>query len=223
MVPIVAPGVFELRSDGFELFTPPTPFSQPPKPPHFVMVDDLNEVFYDVGYDTVHVKNTLSWTELALHRVPDPAITFLPGQAEKLHRDGFATGMLVSIESRTPREPPAVGDGAEPQEVFSARRIGNVNVRVLDKKFMNWSALASLKGPELPEEMKEGLLRRVWNRRPGAAAATAAQSIPYVTPGSVLDEMSNPWHTDGDALNYELDQRFVGALALPEQVWHLRL
>ena len=206
MVSIAGSGVFEIQSAGFELYTPPTAFSQPPKPPHFVMLDDLNEIFYDVGYDIVHVKNTVPWTELNLHKVPDPAIAFLPGQAENLEKDGYATGMLVSIDYRS-------------ENLISARRMGNVNLRVLPKKFMNWSALDAQKGRELPEEMREGLLRKVWNRRPDPEN----QTISYATPSHVLDNMPRPWHKNGAALNLELDQRFVGALALESQRWHLRL
>ena len=77
-------------------------------------------------------------------------------------------------------------------------------------------ALRALKGKELPAEMRAGLLRRIWNRRSNAAD----QSIPFVTPSRILNGMPRPWHRDGVALNYELDERFAGGKTLgPPSRW----
>ena len=193
----------QFRSWGFELYVPPTPFSSPPAPTRFVMLDDLNDVFYDIDYETPLLGNKTPWTELALHTVPDPAIVFPPEQQDMLHKMQFATGFLVSIESRS-------------STLITARKIGRVNVKQLPEKLMNWSALRALKGKELPAEMRAGLLRRIWNRRSGAAD----HSIPFVTPSRILNDMPRPWHRDAVALNYELDERFAGGKALgPPSRW----
>ena len=195
--------VLQFRSWGFELYVPPTPFSSPPAPTRFVMLDDLNGVFYDVDYETPLLGNKTPWMELALHTVTDPAIVFPPEQQDMLHKKQFATGFLVSIGSRSPT-------------LITARMLGRVNVKKLPQELMNWSALRALKGKELPAEMCAGLLRRIWNRRAGAAA----QSFPFVTPSRILNGMPRPWHRDGVALNYELDERFAGGKALgPPSCW----
>jgi hypothetical protein len=93
-------GVLEFRSGGFELYLPPTRFSSPPEPPSFVMLDDSSQVFYDVDYQALQLGNTTPWSTLALHTVPDPAIVFPPEQCDMLQIMNFATGFLVSIESR---------------------------------------------------------------------------------------------------------------------------
>lgn len=198
-----------IKSAGFELYLPPTPMlnpqTNPPERPRFVMLDYTNDVFYDVDYETANLRNSTSYAALALHTVQDPAIVFPPNQWNMLQTMKFATGFLVSIISR---------DG----QTFSAKNLGSVNVKPLRQELMNWAALRSKKGPELPAEMKAGLLRHVWNRRSNAAT----QSIPYVHQRHVLDNMSNPWHRDGVALNYELDQQFAGGrLFGAEQQWKL--
>jgi hypothetical protein len=193
-------GVLEFKSRGFELYLPPTPFSSPPAYARFVMLDDSTQKFYDVDYQTELLGNTTPWTALALHQVRDPAIVFPPEQCDMLEIMKFATGFLVSIECRD-------------REMFVAKKIGSVNVKLMEEKLMNWAALRSLKGDELPAEMRVGLLRRVWNKRPNAAS----QSIPYVTPRLTLDDMPKHWHRDGAALNYELDQIFAGGAPLGEQ------
>ena len=82
-------------SAGFELYIPPSPMiNHLLKPPHrarFVLVDDINDKFYDVDYDGANdpskLGNTLSWAKLALHKVTDPAIV-LPGDQWKwLHHE----------------------------------------------------------------------------------------------------------------------------------------
>ena len=208
--------VMEITSSaGFELYVPPSPMiNERHKSPHcgrFVMLDDANDTFYDVDYDAANnpprLGNEVSWIELALHAVPDPAIV-LPGDQWKwLHdeRRRFSMGFLISIESRE-------------ENVLYGKKIGSVFVKKLDREHMNWAALRSLKGEELPAEMRAGLLRRVWNRRPSADVS----SIPYVTPARVLDGMPRPWHRDGEWLNWELDHQFAGGKVIrQEQRWRL--
>lgn len=203
------PPSLEITSAGFELFIPPTPFSnpQPPEPNgRFVLLDDEDNVFYDVDYTSPGLRNTVSWKQLALHTIPDPAIVFPPAQWQKLKDPNWLpTGFLVSIQSREP-------------DCFKAVNLGAVHVKPRPQALMNWDVLESLKGPELPAEMKAGLLRKVFNRRPGANM----QSISYVNPRKVLDKMSRPWHRDGKWLNWELDDRFVGGKRIDEgQKWRL--
>lgn len=198
-------GLVEFSSGGFELHLPPTPFSQPPNPPRFVMLDDIHQVFYDVAYQPPHSGNTTPWPALAAHTIPDPAITFHPHQWTRLQATRSAMGFLVSINHR---------DG----DVFHGTIAGTVSVQTLPQNLMNWAALRSLKGPELPAEMRAGLLRRVWNRRPGSRT----DAVSYVTSGAVLEQMPRPWHRDGAALNWELDERFAGGVLLGEQQqWRL--
>jgi hypothetical protein len=197
----------QFTSGGFELYVPPTPFSNPPKPAHFVVLDDLNDVFYDVDYESSDLKNTTPWTELALHTVADPAIVFPPNQYQMSENNKTLriTGFLVSIQSRD-------------SGLFTATKIGTVHVQQLQKKYMNWGALESLKGAELPSEMRAGLLRHVFNRRPRGSA----RMISYVTPRHVLDNMPRQWHRNAAALNWELDERFAGGARIgKERKWRL--
>jgi hypothetical protein len=193
-------GILKFKSRGFKLYLPPTPFSNPPAYARFVMLDDSTETFYDVDYQTELLGNTTPWTALALHKVRDPAIVFPPEQCDMLQTMAFATGFLVSIERRD-------------REIFVAKKIGRVNVKPLEEKHMNWAALESSKGGELPMEMRAGLLRRIWNRRPSATS----QPIAYVTPRAILEGMPRQWYQDGAALNYELDQVFAGGAPIGEQ------
>ncbi len=193
-------GVLEFRSSGFELYLPPTNFKS-----RFVMFDDSNQIFYDVNYDTELLGNRIPWPSLKPENLRDPAIVFPPKQSDALKIMNFATGFLVSILHRE-------GDK------FVAQKLGLVEVKALKEELMNWSALTALKGEELPNEMKAGLMRRLWDRRPGSQH----RSIPYVTPGSVLDQMPRRWHTDGAALNYELYLIFAaGAPLASTQHWEV--
>lgn len=194
-------------SGGFELFVPPVPFSQPPEPACFVMLDDQNNAFYEVDYQSVDLKNSIDWTALKLHTVLDPALVFPTLQWQTFEKDmnKKITGFVVDIKSRD-------------EDSWTAERIGTVHVRRFPQEYINWSVLASLKGSELPEEMKAGLLRKVFNQ--GRSSMT--QTISYVTPRRILDTMERPWHQDGAALNWELDERFVGANRIEkDQKWKL--
>lgn len=194
-------------SGGFELFVPPVPFSQPPEPACFVMLDDQNDAFYEVDYQSVDLRNSTDWTALKLHTVPDPAVVFPTLQWQKFENDinKKITGFVVDIKSRG-------------EDSWTAEKIGAVHVRRFPQEYMNWSALASLKGSELPEEMKAGLLRKVFNQREGSMV----QTISYATPRRILDTMKRPWHQDGAALNWELDEKFVGANRIEkDQKWKL--
>lgn len=192
-------------SGGFTLYVPPTPFCIPPERARFVMVDDQNDRFYDIDYETLLLGNTTAWEQVALHRIKDPAIVFPPKQEELLRQNQsiLAIGFLVSIEERN-----AAG--------WRARKLGQVGVRAFPQGLMSWSALESQKGPVLPAEMRAGLLRKVF-RRDGAAGA-----MTYVTSLQVLNAMPRPWHRDGAWLNYELDSIFVGGQRVgSDQNWEL--
>jgi len=200
-----------ITSAGFELYVPPTPFAREAlekKDPmgRFVMLDDENNVFYDVDYGSAHLRNSTPWPELALHNVVDPAIVFPPAQWQKLHDpDWLPTGFLVAIRSRD-------------DNVFKAVKIGTVHVKQLPRALMNWGALESLTGPEFVAEMKAGLLRRVFDRRPGSNSGP----VSYVNPKKVLNGKPRPWHQDGKWLNWELNHRFVGGKEIDKgQRWAL--
>lgn len=169
------------------------------------MLDDSRQIFYDVDYENRLLRNTKTWAGLEMHKVVDPAIVFPPTQKRMLQQAKFATGFLVSIESRD-------------LDTFTARKIGSVNVSPCKEESMNWDALKSLKGEELPTEMQHGILRRVWNRRP----QTSNANMNYLTPASVMDGMVRPWHNDGAQLSYELDEMFAGGLPISnDQSWQL--
>ena len=192
-------------SGGFELYVPPSPLQSTPR---FVMLDDLNNVFYDVDYETSTLKNTTSWSDLALHTVPAPAIAFRLDQLDLMMQNptkAMMKGFLVAITTWD-------------SGTITAKKIGSVFVKRLDPKFMNWSVLKDWRGSELPAEMKAGLLRRVFDKRPEAHA----QMMSYVTPSSTLARMSVPWHRDGHALNHMLQERFAGGQTIArDQTWKL--
>lgn len=201
----------QFQSWGFQLYLPPTPFASQASETEeaeigrFVMVDDKNDAFYDVDYVTGKLGNTISWRELALHKVKDAAICFPPEQQDMLYKMSFAIGLLVSVEHR---------DGS----FLKVTKLGKVNVKKIPQPYMNWTALQDLRGKELGEEMQVGLLRKVWDRRGGSLTRLGN----YVTPSRVLNAMSSPWHRDGEALNNILDNRFAGADAIePPSLWHV--
>ena len=198
------------NSGGFELFVPPTPFCPPGKPPIFVMVEDLKDTFYEVDYEAADLQNRTPWSELELHTVLDPAIVFPSLQWQKFENLAeesveIVTGYLIAIQSRE-------------SDAWAAVKLGDVHIRKYPEEVMNWRLLESVKGPELGAEVQTGLLRHVYNRRPGSVQ----RSIPYVTPARILDKMERPWHKDGAALNWNLDGRFVGAARIArDQRWRL--
>lgn len=197
----------EFTSGGFELYVPPTKFPKPDEPARFVMLDDINDTFYQVVYEGPGLQNMNTWKDLDLHTINDPAIVFPPKQLDAFEArlSLLATGFLVSITFRSP-------------EIFIADWLGAVHVYRLPEHRMNWGALESLKGEELPTEMRAGLLRYVFDRRPGLRSI----SHTYMTPRNTLDNMIRPWHVDGASLNWELDSRFTGANVIPrEQSWRL--
>lgn len=189
-------GTIEFISSGFELYLPPTQFSS-----RFVMYDDSTDTFYNVDYETQLLQNTIPWADLAIQTITDPAIAFPPEQSSMLKPPPqgmqFATGMLVSVLRR---------EG----HTIVARKLGRVNVKPLPAALMSWPGLVEKKGPVLPREMRAGLMRKLWNRRPGARELP----ITYVASSDILDNMPRKWHTDGAALNYELDNIFSAGKAI---------
>lgn len=202
------------QAGGFELYLPPTPFPKDGETPRFVMLDDQEQAFYDVFYGNPLLRNTKPWSSLEMHKLLDPAIVIGPKQLERLNQDpkelerlnqGYplATGHLVNIVSRS-------------NSVFTAELLAAVNIVPLQEEVMNWSVLKTWKGVEIVTELQNGLLRRVWNRRTFAPT----EMVTFSTQASTLNEMPRPWHDDGTYLNYELDQRFMGACKInPDQVW----
>ena len=184
-----------IASAGFELYLPPTSIE-----PRFIMLDELTSTFYDVDYSTPEISNTVQWQTIALETVVDPAIVM---QMLPDHLGNGALGLLVSITRRE-------------DDVFFATYLGQVWVKRHDPRF-NWEAVAHQKGQALSDEMRTGLMSQLWNRRP---SATRAADHAYVTSRDVLDRMTNRWHEDGAALNYELDYMWASSRAKPaEQKW----
>ncbi len=118
----------EFTLDGFRLFIPPTPTTS-----HFIMVVDINSIFYDIECPA---SNTTSWTDLRLRAVKDPAILFPPAQRTIHQHDktASATALLVSIESRN-------GD------VFTGTKTGVVHVRETPHRLMTWERWQRWKAP----------------------------------------------------------------------------
>jgi hypothetical protein len=141
------------------------------------------------------LKNRKSWKDLQLHTVQIPAIIFHPDNWQAQDKKAVVgEGYLVTMEP------------LQQGEVRTATMLGTVHVSPLKQEHMSWGALEDLKGAELPAEMKAGLLRKVFNRRPGADLS----SISYVTPSKTFRGMKSPWHEDGGQLNFQLDSRFAG-------------
>jgi hypothetical protein len=190
-----------INAHGFELYLPPTPFK-----PRFVMLDELTSTFYDVDYASQTIGNTMQWKDLAAESIQDPAIILadhvpvMNGQDERIG----ALGVLVSITRRT-------------EQTLFATYLGRVFIRKYPANLMNWEALTQRKGATLVNEMRAGLMSRLWNRRPEIPQLSGP---PWVTSPKVLDTMPRRWHEDGAALNYELDYTFASSrLILPELEW----
>ncbi len=69
-----------------------------------------------------------------------------------------------------------------------------------------------MKGDVLPDEMKNGLLGRLW----GGESRSAAEGADFVTPRPILDNMPRKWHIDPAALNTELDGIFAAGKKIQE-------
>jgi hypothetical protein len=190
-----------INAPGFELYLPPTPFKS-----RFIMLNELTSTFYDVDYATPTICNTMEWKDLALESIQDPAIILADGVPVINRPDERmgSLGVLVSINRRTER-------------TLFATYIGRVLVRMFPASLMNWEALAKMKGAARAGEIKAGLMRRLWNRRPGVPQSSGP---PWVTSPEILDTMPGRWREDGAALNYELDYMFASSRHIPpEQEW----
>jgi hypothetical protein len=168
------------------------------------MLDEGNDVFYDVDCQSLRTTDDPSWDTAAPERFADPAIVFPLNQAHMLGPRTSAVGFLVSITRRHNGE-------------IWARSYGQAMVTQLPPERMSWDGLIDKKGPVLPAEMRAGLMGRLWNRRPGAGTAAT-----FVTSAEILDGMPRQWHIDGAALNFELDNIFSAGKEIPmSQKWHL--
>lgn len=184
-------------SRGFELYLPPTPFRS-----RFVMLDESNDVFYEVDCQTSRTSDEPSWETIAPERFSDPAIAFPPNQAHMLGPRTSATGFLVSITRRVN------GD-------IWARNHGQVIVSQLPPERMSWGPLIEMRGV-MAVEMRAGLMGRLWNRRQGAGNAG-----PGVIPVQVHDTAPQ-WRINGASLSDELDNMFSAGVEIPmSQTWHL--
>ena len=190
---------------GYFLYLPPTPIKS-----RFVMLEETTKTFYDVDTQTPLLGNPASWATTGLSPSvlgSKPAIVFpipLNEISKMILRDEgfnpeFMVGRLVSIESQ---------DG---MNVF-AKVVGRVNVRPLPQNMMSWEALKTKKGDVLPDEMKNGLLGRLW----GGQNEDAVGAAGFVTPRDVLDNMPRKWHIDPAALNTELDGNFAAGKRIKE-------
>jgi hypothetical protein len=168
------------------------------------MLDEENDIFYDVDCTTLRTDADPSWEASAPQGFEDPAIVFPPEQAYKLGPHSIAVGFLVSITQREDGE-------------IRARSYGRAMVKPLPPQLMSWEGLVDTKGPVLPAEMKAGLMGRLWNRRPGAENEPR-----FVTSMDILGKMPRKWHEDGAALNYELDNLFAAGKEIStSQAWCL--
>jgi hypothetical protein len=168
------------------------------------MLDEGNDVFYDVDCQSLRTTDDPSWDTAAPEHFADPAIIFPPNQAHMLGPQTPAIGFLVSITRRHNGE-------------IWARSYGRAIVTQLPPERMSWDRLKDKKGPVPPAEMRAGLMGRLWNRRPGARAAAT-----FVSTRDILDRMPRKWHIDGPALNFELDNMFSAGREIPmPQTWHL--
>jgi hypothetical protein len=196
---VFSPDGSELRSFGFEVYFPPTPFK-----PRFVLHEATKDTFYDVDTTYQPLPSQPAWNSIAAHEISDPAIMLsgnVRGSSESV------TGFLIAIDCRE-------------RETFIGRHIARVQVRELNPALMSWEGLKDMKGPVLPAEMKAGLMERLWNRRSGVTAPDA--SGPFVSDMAVLSNMPRRWHVDGAALNYELDYIFAAGRELsPDQKWKI--
>lgn len=201
----IARDPLKFRSGGFRLFVPPIPFAQPPQQPRFVMLDDVHQTFYDVDYGNHLLRNMSSWTDIAVHELVHPAIVFPPTQSRFLQTRNFATGFLVSIMSSN-------------EGVNVAKKVGAVNVSILSQNAMSWDALRSLKGNELPNEMRHGIMRRLWDKRP----KDDYQKNEFMVRGTSVSSTRRAWPQDGALLSTELDGIFAGGEAITsDQLWEL--
>ena len=192
----------EFSAPGFELYLPPTQFKS-----RFVMLDELTSTFYAVDYETLIIGNKVKWEDLAPESIQDPAL-ILSENVPLMSPDARigAFGLLVSITQRT-------------EQTLVATYLGHVFVKKFPASVMNWEALTNMKGAARTTQMKDGLMARLWNRRPGVPQSSGP---PQVTSPETLDQVPDRWREDGAALNYELDGTFASSRNLPpKQKWCL--
>jgi hypothetical protein len=193
--PVTAAGL-HINAHAFELYLPPTPFKS-----RFIMLDEPTAEFYDVDYATPIAGNTVPWGNLAPEGIQDPAIVLADDSRDE--RIG-SMGVLVAVTRRT-------------EQTIFATYLGRVCVRKFPASIINWDVLTERKSAAHAEEMRAGLMGRLWNRRPGVPQSSGP---PWVTSPEILDTMPGRWRQDGAALNHELDYNFAsGRLMPPEKEW----
>lgn len=188
-----------MQAPGYFLDLPPTPIRS-----RFVLLEETTKRFYDVDTETSLLNNPPSWKsdglsssslggELAViipNSLSDDSKVRLAklGQREPRFKSAdFETGLLVVITRR------------EGDEVYADIR-GRVNVCPFKETVMSWEKLEYMKGQVLTDELKNGLLGRVY-----AGTSVAHQ---FVHP-MVLDGMPRRWHTDAAVMSAELDHMFA--------------
>ena len=198
-IPLV-PSKPGIKAPAYHLYLPPTSIK-----PRFVMVEESTHTFYDVDTITPRLGNPSSWAQSGLSRnlLGSPlaiVITQELNADEKATLSGrgyvpnFDTATLVKITSQ-------VGD------TIHAKSLGKANICQFPPGKMSWEILKDMKGAVLPDEMKNGLLGKLY----GGLHPQRA----FVHP-EVLAKMPRKWHIDAEALNYELDGIFASGLLVPK-------
>lgn len=188
-----------MQALGYILSLPPTPIRS-----RFVLIEETTKRFYDVDTATRLLQNPESWesdglSPASLGRdlaivIPD---SLSDDSRERLASMGrteaqfksvdFETGLLVAITRR------------EGNNIYADVR-GRVNVCPFQENVMSWKKLEDMKGQVLVDELRNGLLERVY---------TSVDSESKLVHAAVLNKMPRKWHIDAAAMSAELYHMFA--------------
>lgn len=192
--------------------------------PRFVMLEEESSRFYDVDLETALLDNPADWVQNGIYPekvagkgkglaiiFPTPLDDMKKTELkDRGYKPNFQVGRLVALDVfRAINTPQTVVP-------LKGKTIGKVNVAPFDSAMVSWPLLKEKKGPVLPDEMKAGLLGKLWGHdRPSYTGSE------FVTSLNVLENMPRRWHRDPRALNYELDNMFAVGKELASADWVL--
>ncbi|KAJ9652922.1 hypothetical protein H2198_007875 [Neophaeococcomyces mojaviensis] len=175
----------------------------------FVMLEESTKTFYDIGTETARLGNDSTWISANLSSsalgsdvaivIPNRLDEYWKRQLAAQPRENsasydpdFEIGLLVSVKRR------------EGKTVF-ADIVAKVNVRPLGAKQMSWELVKEWKKYVLADELRNGLLAKVYGR--------VGEDRPFVH-AEKLAGMPRRWHVDAAVLNEELDSLFASGMVV---------
>jgi hypothetical protein len=201
-----------MEAPGFLLCLPPTPVKA-----RFVMLEESSKIFYDVDCMFPLLKNPSSWATTGISSAllgAERLAIVVPDRLNAEWRTNLAKqGPLPDGRPYNPDFEVArlVGIAAQEQQaggkVIRGKVLGKVNVRPYSTDVMSFATLESMKPSVLVDEVKNGLLGKLY----GGSAPEKPSTNPQA-----LESTSGKWRVDAAALNYELDGFFAAGVEIKQ-------